>query len=133
MKPLLRQEYVNGTIQYVSIATGEVWGGNGDILNPKLVLGYKAHKHYQCRKCGDYQKGNDWCGQCQRFRMKVKKPKAGQESEQDRFDRYRRNRAKKHGKKHYEYGKALATNFAAPFIARLRKEAKNWNHPTFGP
>lgn len=46
-----------------------------------------------------------------------------QEDEDREWVRIRRARAKKHGKKHYTYGKGLATNFAAPFIARLRKEA----------
>lgn len=48
-----------------------------------------------------------------------------QEDEDREWLLIQRNRSKKHGKKlgNYKYGKDLATNFAAPFIERLRKEA----------
>jgi hypothetical protein len=50
-----------------------------------------------------------------------------QEDEDRAWHRIQRERARKHGKKSgsYEYGKGLATNMAAPFIARLRKEVRN--------
>ena len=52
------------------------------------------------------------------------KKKAGPTMEEchDQFDKYRRDRAKAKGKKdhNYAYGKELATNMAAPFIARLK-------------
>lgn len=47
-----------------------------------------------------------------------------QEDEDAEWNRIRRERAKKHGKKpgSYTYSKGLATNLAAPEIARLRKQ-----------
>jgi hypothetical protein len=48
-----------------------------------------------------------------------------QEDEDREWARLRKARSKKKGKKagSYQYGKDLATNMAAPFIARLRREA----------
>lgn len=48
-----------------------------------------------------------------------------QENEDAHWNHIRNLRARKHGKKdhHYDYGKKLATNMAAPMIARLRREA----------
>lgn len=47
------------------------------------------------------------------------------EEEHAAFERYRRERSKKKGKKpgNYVYGKALATNMAAPMIVKLRAQA----------
>jgi 5-methylcytosine-specific restriction endonuclease McrA len=51
-------------------------------------------------------------------------PEATQEDEDRAWHQLQQARTRKHGKKpgNYQYGKALATNMAAPFIARLRKE-----------
>lgn len=48
------------------------------------------------------------------------------EEEHSAFEAYRRKRNKKHGKKpgNYKFGKGLATNMAAPMIAKLRAKAQ---------
>lgn len=165
IQPLLRQEYRDGLVVYVSVATGDVWEGNAKILNPKLVLPHKNRRvkqpvtneqkkqrvlalerdRYTCLRCGTSKdltvhhvvhrsqggKNNlenlqTLCGPCHQYVHHELKLPSGVPftSEQDAFDRLRRERSKKHGKKphNYQYGKDLATNFAAPFIQRLRNE-----------
>lgn len=127
MKPMLREQFINGAWEYVSIATGDVWLGDKASLNPKLLLSRRCRKasatrEYECRGCGNTKRGDSWCDKCKRAMKKLSRnPQPQAFSEQDKFDRMMRERSRKHGKRSYRYGKSLSTNMAAPFIQRLRK------------
>ena len=81
---------------------------------------------WECCNCLTRSIGPMQCVYCGSEYVMVSnaKKKAGPTMEEchDQFDKYRRERAKKKGKKpsSYAYGKDLATNLAAPFILRLK-------------
>jgi hypothetical protein len=94
---------------------------------------------FRCRTCFAQSALQPWCHYCERA-MKLQRSKADfsvkkkalpivpertQEDEDREWARICKARSKKKGKKpgNYQYGKDLATNMAAPFIARLRREA----------
>lgn len=103
------------------------------IVTPRHTYKQDRPLAFRCLTCFSQRSVGDRCIYCDPGK-RLRKPKHTSvsavpltlEQEHDAFDVYLRERKKKFGKKpwNYEYGKKLATNYAAPAIVRLRHEAK---------
>jgi len=88
---------------------------------------------FRCTKCSTRHNRIQYCLYCDPKPPKKKSqwsvlraPELDTQEAQDAiWNKLRKARTKVHGKKRgsYEYGKGLSTNFAAPMIVKLRREA----------